>query len=148
MRGTAAVRASFALGTPRTRIRAPHFTVKNHRSRSNFTEAHNDRYKAGDFDVLLCNVSNSIFRSKALDRGLPLIEDGRAIAWLKEHYGVDTDAELRRKTYGDWRACLPRDIARDGILPRTPAVMMDDDPDWFGLDELAGNLRKLINGSG
>ena len=144
-----AVRASFKLGTSRTRTRTPHFKVKNHKSRSNFTKAHNDRYEVGDFDVLLCNVSNAIFRDKTLDRGLPLIRDDDAVRWLKEHYGVDADADLRRKTYDDWRVCLPRDIALDdATLPRCPTVLMSDDPNWFGLDELAGNLRKLINGSG
>ncbi|MBD0864711.1 MAG: hypothetical protein GDA36_03425 [Rhodobacteraceae bacterium] len=49
----------------------------------------------GDFDVLLCNVSNAIFRGKALDRGLPFIPDEQALNWLKQHYGVATDAKVQ-----------------------------------------------------
>ncbi len=140
-----AVRGKFSLGTPMTN--APHFAVKCHRSRSNFVKKHNDRYQVGDFDVLLCNVSNAIFRSKSLDRGLPLIENRKAITWLKKFYGVSTDDELRRKAYDDWRVCLPVTIALgDGTLPRTPKVLMQDDPNWFGLDRLASHLRTLING--
>lgn len=140
-----AVRGSFKMGTRGTP--APHFAVKCHKSRSHMGRATNDRYLVGDFDVLLANVSNSIFRGKNLDRGLPFIENGRAVEWLKEHYGVSTDDELRRCSYDDWRVCLPVTIAdADGVIPRTPRVLMADDPNWFGLDQLAANLRTLING--
>lgn len=140
-----AVRGGFRLGT--RSIREPHFKVKCHKSRSHLTREHNDRYQVGEFDVLLSNVSNAIFRSKSLDRGLPLIEDEQAIAWLKKFYGVGTDVELRRNAYDDWRVCLPLTIAlEDGTLPRTPPVLMSGDPIWFGLDQLAVHLRMLIDG--
>ena len=140
-----AVRGKFSLGARITK--APHFSVKCHKSRSNFTKAHNDRYEVGDFDVLLCNVSNAIFRGKSLDRGLPLIDNQEAIGWLKQYYNVDTDAALRRRSYDDWRICLPVTIAlEDGTIPRTPRVLMENDPNWFGLDQLAANLRSLITG--
>lgn len=139
-----AVRGKFSLGTRVCNV--PHFSVKCHKSRSNFSKAHNDRYEVGDFDVLLCNVSNSIFRGKSLDRGLPLIEDTKAIEWLKGFYGVDSDSALRRATYDDWRACLPVTIAEEnGIIPRTPRVLMENDPHWFKLENLATNLRSLIS---
>ena len=138
-----AVRGKFSLGTRVTR--APHFAVKCHKSRSNLTKAHNDRYEVGDFDVLLCNVSNSIFRGKSLDRGLPLVDNEEAVRWLKQYYNVETDADLRRCSYDDWRVCLPVTIAlEDGTIPRTPRVLMENDPNWFGLDQLAANLRSLI----
>lgn len=140
-----AVRGKFSLGTKKTP--APHFTVKCHKSRSHLKKASNDRYEVGDFDVLLCNVSNAIFAGRSLDPGLPLITDENAITWLKSHYDVGTDSELRRATYDDWRVCLPGTIAlEDATLPRAPRVLMENDPNWFGLDELATNLRTLING--
>ena len=139
-----AVRGKFSLGTRMTKM--PHFSVKCHRSRSNFNKVYNDKYTVNDFDVLLCNVSNAIFRGKSLNRGLPLIENAEAIAWLKEFYNVYTEDELRRKTYEDWRVCLPVTIAQlDGTLPRTPRVLMTNDPNWFGLDQLAVKLRTLIS---
>ena len=96
--------------------------------------------------MLLCNVSNAIFRGNSLDRGLPLIENTEAIAWLKEFYNVSADDELRRKSYEDWRACIPVTIAEsDTTLPRTPKVLMENDPNWFGLDELSIQLRTLIH---
>ncbi len=141
-----AVRGSFKTGTHRTP--GPHFTVKCHKSRSHLSRKHNDRYLAGDFDVLLCNVSNSIFRRKSLDRGLPLIQDTDALRWLKAYYGVESNAELRRCTYDDWRVCLPASIASDdGVIPRTPKVLMTNDPNWFGLlDQIGQKLHTLIEG--
>lgn len=142
-----AVRASFRMATRQTK--APHFKIKCHKSRSNIEKATttNDRYLVGDFDVLLVNVSNAIFRRKTLDRGLPLIEDSALIAWLQAFYKVRSEDELRQASYNDWRVCLPVTIAQeDDTIPRTPTVYMENDPNWFGLDQLAAKLRTLING--
>ncbi|MCY3769872.1 MAG: hypothetical protein OXG56_11010 [Gammaproteobacteria bacterium] len=140
-----AVRGSFRLGTRLNK--SPHFKVKCHRSRSHLTKATNDRYMASDFDVLLCNVSNSIFRQRSLDRGLPLLEASDSIKWLKAFYGVESDGDLRRKSYDDWRICLPENIVQqDGTIPRTPTVLIEDDPYWFDLSSLASRIRTLING--
>ncbi len=142
-----AVRGGFKM---HTKINpSPHFKVKCHKSRSNMKKiaTTNDRYLVGDFDVLLCNVSNAIFRGKSLDRGLPLIENDKSIDWLKSYYGVKTDDELRRNTYDDWRVCLPVVIAEEnGAIPRAPTVFMSGDSNWFCLDRLASSLRTLING--
>ena len=142
-----AVRGSFRMktrGSP-----APQFKVKCHKSRSNLKRAAttNDRYMLGEFDILLCNVSNSIFRQNPLARGLPIIDDDEAIEWLKRFYAVDTDKELVRKAYDDWRICFPGNIAGDdSSLPRTPAVLMEGDPNWFGLTDLDENLKEFVSG--
>lgn len=137
-----AVRGKFSLGTRAYPF--PHFAVKCHRSRSNFSRKENDRYMATDFDLLLCNVSNSLFRS-TFSRGLPLIDKPEAIDWLRGHYSVETEAEIRRAAYDDWRICLPKDIVQeDGTIPRTPRVKMKEDPNWFGLAELEKNLNRLL----
>ena len=140
-----AVRGSFRL---RGRIvKGPHFQVKCHKSRSNLTRqaTTNDRYLVGEFDLLLCNPSNAIFRTRSLDRGLPLITDQDSLKWLKEFYKVESDDELRRESYEDWRACLPSSIAQeDGSIPRNPRVSMEDDPNWFPLEQLHTNLRTLV----
>ena len=143
-----AVRGSLRL---RSRIQpSPYFQVKCHKSRSHLKlqATTNDRYLVGEFDLLLCNVSNVLFKGKALESGLPLIDDARAIDWLQAFYRVDTNEALIRKAYDDWRFCLPFAIAdADGVIPRTPVVLMEDDPNWFGVDKLAPNLRSLINGT-
>ena len=142
-----AVRGSFKLQTRRRPW--PNFTVKCHKSRSNLVlqSTTNDRYLVGEFDLLLCNVSNSLFRGRALESGLPLLDNPGAIEWLMNFYGVDSERELVRKAYDDWRLCLPVTIADgDGVIPRTPSVLMEADPNWFTADALAANLRTLISG--
>ena len=142
-----AVRGSFRMGTAKKP--GPYFSVKCHKSRSNLKlqDTTNDRYLVGEFDLLLCNVSNALFRGKALQAGLPLIENPTAIEWLMDFYQVETAGELIRKAYDDWRLCLPVTIAdTDGVIPRTPVVLMEKDPNWFEADQLAPNLRTLING--
>lgn len=140
-----AVRGSFKTGT---KIRPnPHFAVKCHRSRSHITRKRNDRYLATDFDLLLCNVSNAVFRNKAMEPGLPLIENQQSIEWLKQFYGAGTDAQIRRNTYDDWRFCLPSDIAENGIIPRTPKVLMHNDPNWHKLEDLQDCLLRLVRRS-
>lgn len=139
-----AVRGSFKLGT--RMYPGPHFAVKCHRSRSHLHREYNDRYLSTEFDLLLSNVSNAIFRTRTLEPGLPLIEHTEAIEWLKQRYGVATDQELRRVAYDDWRACVPTDIAQsDGTLARTPRIRMDNDPHWFRLEQLEGRLKQLID---
>ena len=106
-----ATRGSFRLG--RAAQQPPSFTVKCHKSRSNLKlqNTTNDRYLVGEFDLLVCNVSNAVFRSKTLASGLPLINNPGAVEWLKQFYEVSTDAELIRRAYDDWRLCLPFTIA-------------------------------------
>ena len=142
-----AVRGSFRMGTAKRP--GPRFNVKCHKSRSNLKVQNttNDRYLVGEFDLLLCNVSNALFKGKALQAGLPLIENPTAIDWLTNFYGVENQGELARRAYDDWRLCLPMAIAdTDGVIPRTPSVMMENDPNWFSADKLHANLSMLING--
>ena len=127
----------------------PYFKVKCHKSRSNLKlqGTTNDRYTVKDFDLLLCNSSNAIFKGKSLDRGLHLIADKEVILWLKEFYKTETDENLIRASYDDWRLCLPASIAdSSGVIPRTPTVLMEKDPCWFKSNELGTKLRTLING--
>ncbi len=143
-----AVRESFKMG--RGRIPNPYFKVKCHKSRSNLTRqlTTNDKYIVGEFDLLLCNPSNGIFKGKTLERGMHLLDDDRSVDWLKEFYEVNTGDELIKAAYDDWRFCLPVSIAdEDGAIPRNPKVMMEDDPNWFRVDQLAANLRSLIDGT-
>ncbi|MCY4018902.1 MAG: hypothetical protein OXG39_05805 [Chloroflexi bacterium] len=123
------------------------FKVKCHKSRSNLKrqDTSNDRYLVDDFDLLLCNVSNAIFRGKPLERALPLIDDPIAIMWLMEFYGVSSEEELVRSAYDDWRLCFPKSITdADGTIPRTPTVLMEGDSSWFKPDELPARLKEFV----
>ncbi|MCY4088540.1 MAG: hypothetical protein OXF49_00145 [Candidatus Saccharibacteria bacterium] len=126
-------------------IAVPFFNVKSHKSRSNKQHAHNDRYLATDFDVLLSNVSNAIFQGNTNKKGLDLIDSKEKIECLKKHYNVNADKDLVRSCYDDWRICLPQDIAlMDNTIPRTPPVRLDGGDVWFTPDQLENKLFSLI----
>lgn len=138
-----AVRGSFTVGSKRTIIKSPHFKVKCHKSRSNIKKSAttNDRYLVGEFDLIVCNVSNAIFQGKTFGDELELLHDEAAVKCLKQHYNKTTDTDLIRCAYDDWRGCFPRSIAqKDNSLPRTPAVKLQNDRDWFPLEELEAKL--------
>ena len=143
-----AVRASFRMKT--RRAPAPHFKVKLHKSRSNTKSVTNDKYVPTDFDLIACNVSNALFRAKALDPGIHLLDDEESLDWLGIYYDTENGMDLFKCAYEDWRFCLPHSIAidQDGIavLPRTPTVLMEKDPNWFTAEVLHQKLRTLING--
>jgi DNA adenine methylase len=145
-----AVRGSFKLG-PRCKVTVPHFRVKLHKSRSHKgREVTNDQYLADEFDLIMCNVSNALFRGKVLDPGLLLLTHAPSVEWLEAFYGVKGGDALFRAAYEDWRFCLPDSIAeqKNGyrVLPRSPAVQMENDPHWFTATELPTKLRGLIGG--
>lgn len=146
-----AVRASFSMGSQRTKIKKPHFKVKCHKSRSNLTKqkSTNDRYNIDDFDILLCNVSNSIFKSTKTQKGLHLIDNTNGeIPWLKNFYNVADENDLIKSAYNDWRICVPSSIAEtvngEEVIPRTPYVQMENDPNWFAPDDLESHLQSLV----
>lgn len=141
-----AVRGSMRSGE-RSRIhRAPHFTVKCHRSRSNISLAgtSNDRYPADSFDVLITNPSNALYIGGTIGEELELISDPGLLEILYHHYHVTTQETLLEAMLSDWRFVLPADIAVDGFIPRTPAVLLADDPHWLPLDRLDHTLLELV----
>ena len=44
----------------------------------------------------------------------------------------------------DWRFVLTSDIAEDGLLPRTPTVLLNDDPYWKPLNQIESVLLDII----
>ena len=138
-----AVRGSFRLGTGRTKVAVPHFKVKLHKSRSNIKKAGttNDRYLLNDFDLVVCNLSNALFAGATLEDSLVLVDDSPGIAWLKEFFGATTDEELVQASYDKWYCCFPYKIALDdNSIPRTPTVLLENDPNWFEISELESVL--------
>ena len=142
-----AVRGSFSLGERSRDYKGiPHFKVKSHRSRSTISkiESGNDRYSVEDFDVIISNPENSIYQGNTASEGFQLLHDERAIEFIKRKYGVNTQEELSHATYSDWRFVLPKDIAENGFIPRTPYVLFENDPHWHSLKEIEAILTELI----
>lgn len=142
-----AVRASFKIGSKNTKVQTPHFKVKCHKSRSNISKSKttNDRYMADEFDLIICNISNALFKGKSMRPELELIETKEAVNWLKKFYEVQTEKELIRKAYDDWMFCFPKSIAmKDGSIPRTPTVKLEGDENWFRISKLERMLLEKI----
>jgi hypothetical protein len=162
------VRGSMKSGRTTRKCKVPHYKIKCHRSRSNKSlgTVGSDRYKVGDFDIVIANPFNAIVaeggakskKGKAIDdeaamqlslevaegetlepekvAALPLIDDREVLAILFRHYGVTDKIALFEKASADFRFALSTDIAEDGFIPHDPIVILSDDPRWRPLEEL------------
>jgi len=64
---------------------------------------------------------------------------------LMEFYKVDTETKLKLACEADWRFVIPKDIATEGFLPRTPFVCLEKDPNWISIDKLEERLLEVVN---
>lgn len=142
-----ACRGDFNNGKKTKKLKVPHFKVKCHRSRSNMDKADttNDRYVLGDFDLLVTNTLNSIYEGETFTADFQFI-DSKHLDVIKAFYGVTTNKELEIACANDWRFAFPEDIVEDcnGVkaIPRTPYVMLENDPYWFTIKELPNRLEQ------
>jgi hypothetical protein len=142
-----AVRGSFRSGNGRTRVKAPHFNVKCHRSRSNISlvSTSNDRYHYTSFDVVVTNPLNSLYVGNTIGEEFEIVSDDE-LTILYGYYGVDNTTVLQNVAFQDWRFAVSKDIAdENGYVPRTPLVMLVDDPHWRPLNEMPEALLRLIH---
>ncbi|MBI4647425.1 MAG: hypothetical protein HY738_12765 [Bacteroidia bacterium] len=141
------VRGSISDGKRSRILNVPHFNVKSHRSRSNIKLAgtSNDRYSVDSFDVLITNTSNAIFEGNTVGEHLEVVHSAELKEMLYGHYGVRTDEDLILSCETDWRFCIPKDIAVDGFIPRTPYVKLEDDENWKPISEIEERLLQVVD---
>lgn len=133
-----AVRGSFSTGKPKGKsqeTRKPHFMVKSHKSRSNKERPEtNDRYFVDEFDVIFTTAENA-FIEKGDDYR---IKDSDL---LLKKYGIKNSSDALAKLADDLRLVVTKDIAlEDDTLPRTPVVLLDNDPNWKSAKDEVINL--------
>lgn len=140
------VRGSISDGKRSRILKVPHFIVKSHRSRSNIKLAgsSNDRYSVDSFDVLITNTSNAIFEGNTIGEYLEVIHKENLKKMLYEFYNVDNDENLITTCENDWRFTIPKDIAVDGFIPRTPYVKLDNDENWKSISFLEDRLLEVV----
>lgn len=141
-----AVRGSMASGV-RTRIhKVPHYKIKCHRSRSNIklSGASNDRYAVDVFDVIIANPENAIIQGGTVGPEFEIIQDEKLLDILYDHYGVSDEESLFDAVRSDWRFVIPSDIAIDGFIPRTPYVLLKDDPNWSSISQIEPKLLDVV----
>lgn len=132
-------------GRSRNHPGIPHFTVKCHRSRSHTTNVNNDRYTTDNFDLIITNPSNALFKGGTIGEEFEFVDDAKTVEMLRSYYQAKTNEELLIKTDQDWRFAFSADIAdAAGVIPRTPAVYLKNDPHWFGPQELSARLDEWV----
>lgn len=144
-----AVRGSMLSGKRGKTSKAPYCRIKCHKSRSNIKKADtgNDRYTVDAFDIVLSNLSNAIIKSGGIDDQFELIDKDNIPNILANHYNVPNDYQsLFDATSNDWRFVISEDIAEDGLLPRTPVVLLDNDPSWKSVNKtnMESALKKIV----
>ena len=141
-----AVRGSFSDGKGCRICKVPHFKVKSHKSRSSLELAatSNDRYPVGSFDILITNPSNAIYQGNTVGENLEVLHDECKRRSLYGFYGVDSDEDLITACENDWRYCIPKEIAVDGFIPRTPYVRLSGDENWKPLQYIEDRLLEVV----
>lgn len=141
-----AVRGSITDGLKKRGGGRPGFKVKCHRSRSNIKLAgtSNDRYSIDCFDVLITTTANAIYQGKTIGEDLEIIHAPKLRTMLHEFYGVATDSDLIHACENDWRFVIPKDIAVEGFIPRTPFVFLADDTQWHKMELLENRLVEVV----
>lgn len=140
------VRGSIKDGQRSRILDVAHFNVKCHRSRSNIKLAgtSNDRYSVDSFDVLLTNTSNAIFEGNTVGEYLEVMHNENIKEMLYKFYGVNSDENLIVAAANDWRFTIPKDIAIDGFIPRTPYVKLENDENWKSLNTIENRLLEVV----
>lgn len=140
------VRGSIKDGKRSRILNVPHFNVKSHRSRSNIKLAgsSNDRYAVDSFDILITNTSNAIFEGNTVGEYLEVVYNEEIKKLLYEFYKVTNDEDLIEQCQNDWRFVIPKDIAVDGFIPRTPYVKLENDEFWRPISELEERLLSVV----
>lgn len=141
-----AVRDSMKSGA-RARIhRVPHFKVKCHRSRSKELSdgTRSDQYEDGEIDIIISNAENGIYQGGTIGPDLEVIQDEALLNILFNHYGVSSEEELIDATFRDWRFVEATKIVVDGFVPKTPFVLLENDPNWKPCDQVETVLFELV----
>ena len=141
-----AVRGSIKDGKRSRKMNEPYFNVKSHRSRSNIKLAgsSNDRYSVDSFDILITNTSNAIFEGNTVGENLEVIYNENLKKILYNFYNVSSDEDLVLACYSDWRYCIPKNIAIDGFVPRTPYVKLANDENWKPVSGIEDRLLDVV----
>ncbi|SRR6266516_920986 len=143
-----AVRGSMSTGTRTRKSKVPHFNVKCHKSRSNKKLPYNDRYLATEFDVIVATPTNALFEGGTVGEEFELVSEPGLLEILYRHYGVSDTLSLIDATNKDWRFVLPTAIAEDvegyTVVPRTPSVLLSNDPNWLPLDQIQHALDAIV----
>lgn len=138
-----ATRGSMKMGK-KSKIKEPHCTIKCHKSRSDLSKASttNDRYLVDDFDIVISNLSNAVIAGATYSENFELIPDETMIAKLASYYNCKPEYQpIFDSAFNDWRFAFATDIADNGVIPRTPIVLLENDSVWKPINKITENLE-------
>lgn len=141
-----ATRGSFKYSNRAKYSHEPFCSIKCHKSRSDLSKATttNDRYLVGDFDLVIANMSNAVIAGATYSESFELIPDERTVQRLASYYGCAEEFQaIFDAAYEDWRFAMAEDIAEDGVIPRTPYVLLENDDNWHPISELENYLNEF-----
>jgi hypothetical protein len=85
-----------------------------------------------------------VFQGNTVGEHLEVIHDAELKKLLFEFYAVNSDEDLITACENDWRYCIPKDIAVDGFIPRTPYVKLENDDNWKPLSAIEDRLLDVV----
>lgn len=141
-----ATRGSFKYSNRAKYSHEPFCSIKCHKSRSDLSKANttNDRYLLGDFDIVISNMSNAVIAGATYTDSFELIGDDRTIQRLATYYKCKAEyQQIFDAAYNDWRFAMAEDIADNGVIPRTPYVLLENDPKWHPIEKLESYLLEF-----
>lgn len=141
-----ASRASMKL-SPRCRVKEAHCTIKCHKSRSDLSKAAttNDRYLVDDFDIVISNLSNAVIAGGTYMEEFELVDNPALIDKLSQFYECGTEYQsIFDAAFNDWRCAKSSDIAVNGVIPRTPIVLLENDTTWRPLTQIEELLLEIV----
>lgn len=138
-----ATRGSFKYSNRAKFSHEPFCSIKCHKSRSDLKKASttNDRYLVGEFDIIVTNLSNAVIAGATYSENFELISDQRVVNKLADHYKCQpVYDQIFNAAYNDWRFAMAEEVAVDGVIPRTPNVLLENDTKWHPICELEEHL--------
>lgn len=141
-----ATRGSFKYSNRAKFSHEPFCSIKCHKSRSDLSKANttNDRYLVGDFDVVISNLSNAVIAGATYSENFELIPNMNTVKRLATYYNCIAKFQpIFDAAYNDWRFAMAEEIAVDGVIPRTPYVLLENDTKWHPISELETYLNSF-----
>lgn len=141
-----ASRASMKL-SPRCHIKEAHCTIKCHKSRSDLSKAAttNDRYLEDDFDLVISNLSNAVIAGGTYTEEFELIDNPALIQKLAKFYSCNPEYQsIFDAAFNDWRCAKSSDIAVNGVIPRTPVVLLENETIWKPISKIEELLLDIV----
>lgn len=143
-----ASRGSMKVGTSRTRRTEykdkVYCTIKCHKSRSDLSKADttNDRYMEEDFDIIISNLSNAVIAGATYSEKFELIKNEKVLERVTAYYHCLNEYQsVFDSAFQDWRFAFSHEIAENGVIPRTPYVMLEGDPVWKPIAKITDYLE-------